>query len=153
MKRRATELEEKQQNLNDCKSKYKTHLYHQQLLERKIKVVEELLLNVKKRSDQIEEEIDHSNGTEEEDSILLQKLQALSIESRHLDSRKQHRKEVMKELAIEMEGVEQEIANILNTEERMKNEVQEGTEIITAAKRSLELLEKSLNREIEFEQS
>lgn len=149
MKRQAAELEEKQRDLNDCKSKYKTHLYHQQLLERKIKVAEELLRKdsddcdrCKAKGDQIEEELDNSNGTEEEDSILLQKLQALSIESKHLDSRRQHRKEVMKDLVNQMEDVKKEIATILNMEERLKKEVQEGSEIITAAKRSIELLRK-----------
>ena len=151
MKRQAAELVEKQQNLNDCKSKYKTHLYHQQLLERKIKVAEELLRKdsdncdrCKGKSDQIEEELDNSNGTEEEDSILLQKLQALSIESKHLDSRRQHRKEVMKDLVNQLEDVTKEIATILKAEERMKKEVKEGAEIIVAAKKSLELCEKRL---------
>jgi hypothetical protein len=149
MKRQAAELEEKQRDLNDCKSKYKTHLYQQQLLERKIKVAEELLLKdsdncnrCKTKGAQIEEELDNSNGTDEEDSILLQKLQALSIESKHLDSRRQHRNEVMKDLVNQMEDVKKEIATILNMDERLKKEVQEGSEIITAAKKSLELLRK-----------
>ena len=149
MKRQALELEEKQRNLNESKSKYKSHLYLQQLLQRKMNAVEELLLkdsgsynSCKKKSDQIEEELDHSNGIEDEDRILLQKLQALSIESKHLASRKQHRKDAMNDLVITMEGVKQEIANILNVEEGLKKEVQDGTEILAIAKKSLELLKK-----------
>jgi hypothetical protein len=148
VKRQAAELQEKQGRIDNCKSKHHSLFFLQQLLERKIKVVDELhakdrvsLDKCKEEVDQLEDELDESNGTEDEDTLLLRKIKALSIEHKHFLSRNRYKEDVRKDLSSKLEDVKREIANILKDGERLVKETGEGKAILSAAYIRLGLLE------------
>ena len=139
VKQQAVELQEKKQRIDKLKSKHQSLIYLQQLLERKIKVVEDLhakdrvsLDNCLKKVDHLEDELDHSNGTEDEDTFLLRKIKALSIEHKHFISRIRCKGDVRKDLQSKLEGVK-EIDHILKDVARLVKEVGEGNAILSSA--------------------
>eukprot|EP00986_Skeletonema_menzelii_P014651 scaffold9886_cov143-Skeletonema_menzelii.AAC.4 len=124
--RLTAELEEKQQRIEKCKSAHQSLFYLEQLLERKIKVVEDLkehdrlsIDTCKEKLDRLEEELDRSDGTEDEDTFLLRKIDALSIKHRHFHSLNVQKEDKSKDLTSKLEDVKLEIEKMLKEKQRL----------------------------------
>ncbi len=140
VKRQAIELREKEQRMELCKSTHQSLFYQEQLLERKIKIVEDLeehdiasIKKCKEKLDRLEDELDQSDGTDDEDTLLLRKIDALSIRHRHLCSLNLKKEDVRKDLVSKMEDVKLEIANNLKEQERLVNETGEARTVLSSA--------------------
>mmetsp|Transcript_30490 Transcript_30490/g.47733 ORF Transcript_30490/g.47733 Transcript_30490/m.47733 type:complete len:259 (-) Transcript_30490:767-1543(-) len=144
VKRQAAELQEKQRRIEKCKSTHQSLFYLEQLLERKIKVVEDLedhdivsIQKCKEKLDRLEDELDQSDGdgdgTDDEDKSLLRKIDALSIRHRHLRSLNLQKDEVRKDLVSKIGLVKLEIVNNLKKKERLVNETGEARTVLSSA--------------------
>ena len=133
-------MQEKQRRIEKCKSTHQSLFYLEQLLERKIKVVEDLedhdivsIQKCKEKLDRLEDELDQSDGTDDEDKLLLRKIDALSIRHRHLSSLNLQKDGVRKDLVSKMGDVKLEIVNNLKKKERLVNETGEARTVLSSA--------------------
>lgn len=140
VKRYVIELREKEHDLEKCKSMHQTLFLLEQLLERKIKVVEDLkehdivsIEKCKEKLDRLEDELDQSDGNDDEDTVLLRKIDALSIRHRHLRSLKLKKEDARKDLASKMGDVKLEIMSNLKEKERLVNETGEARTVLSSA--------------------
>ena len=144
LKKETTEILENERKIEECKSKHQSLYLQRQLLERKIKAVTRLQDNhkasldkCKMKSAQLEEDLGQSSGTEEEDSLLLRKIDALSIEHKHILSRNLQKEDMRQDLISELEKVTMEIGLNLEDEKRLTKEVREGKAIVAASQSRL----------------
>ena len=140
VKRQTAELQDRQRRIAMCKSKHKSLFYLKQLLERKIIVADDLkehdrvsIHKCKEKLERLEDELDHSNGKEDEDTLLLRKIDALSIEHKHFLSRNLQKGAVRKDISSKLDDVKHEIVNIVKDEERLVKESGEVKAILSAA--------------------
>ena len=140
VKRQTAELQDRQRRIAMCKSKHKSLFYLKQLLERKIIVADDLkehdrvsIHKCKEKLERLENELDHSNGKEDEDTLLLRKIDALSIEHKHFLSRNLQKGAVRKDISSKLDDVKHEIVNIVKDEERLVKESGEVKAILSAA--------------------
>ena len=140
MKRLTAELQEKQRSIEKCKSAHQSLFYLEQLLERKIKVVEDLeehgrlsIEKCKEKLDRLEDELDHSDGTEDEDTLLLRQIDALSIKHKHFHSLNVQKEDTRRELANKLKDVKLELAKKLKEKETLARETGEIKAMLAAA--------------------
>jgi hypothetical protein len=140
LKRLAAELEEKQRRIEKCNSAHQSLFYHEQLLERKIKVVEDLkedgrlsIQKCKEKLDRLEDELDHSDGTEDEDTLLLRQIDALSIKHKHFHSLNVQKEDTRRELANKLKDVKLKMKSILKEKETLARETGEIKAMLVAA--------------------
>lgn len=140
VKRQDIELREKEHIIEECESTHQSLFYQEQLLERKIKVVEDLkehdiasIGKCKEKLDGLENELDQSDGKDDEDTLLLRKIDALSIRHMHLRSLNLKKEDVRKDLVSKMADVKLEIVNNLEKKERLVNETEEARTVLSSA--------------------